>query len=210
MTVLLSGTSAILSSTYNGDANYLGSSSSVTTVPIGPAPDFALQANPTSWSMQSKQHLSINLTLTSVKDFTDTFVLGCQGLPQNANCNFSQVKTNLPAGGVQSVTLVVDTGDPLLGGTQASDDHQSNSRVVFACLLPGSLAFCFLAFRIRRVQPIIGLLLLAGLFVIASGLSGCGSIQNSGTPPGTYNFLVTATGQTGVSQFVNMTMTITK
>jgi sugar lactone lactonase YvrE len=210
VTVLLSGTSAILSSTYNGDTNYLGSSSSVTTVPIGPAPDFTLQANPTSWSMQSTQHLSINLTLTSVKNFTDNFVLGCQGLPQNANCNFSQVKTNLPAGGAQSVTLVVDTGDPLLGGTQASNDHQSNSRVVFACLFPGSLAFCFLAFRIRRVQPISGLLLLVGLFVIASGLSGCGSIQNSGTPPGTYNFLVTATGQTGVSQFVNMTMTITK
>ncbi len=210
MTVLLSGTSAILSSTYNGDINYLASSSLITTVPIGPAPDFTLQANPTSWSMQSKQHLSVNLTLTSVKQFTDTFVLGCQGLPLNANCNFSAVKTNLPAGGTQSVTLVVDTGDPLLVGTQASYDHPSNSRVVFACLFPGALAFCFLAFRIRRSQPINGLLLLVGLFVIASGLSGCGSIQNSGTPPGTYNFLVTATGQTGISQFVNMTMTITK
>ncbi len=103
-----------------------------------------------------------------------------------------------------------DYGQRVLGGTQASYDHPSNSKIVFACLLPGSLAFCFLAFRIRRRQTISGLLLLAGLFVITFGLSGCGSIQNSGTPPGTYNFLVTATGQTGVSQFVNMTMTITK
>jgi len=45
---------------------------------------------------------------------------------------------------------------------------------------------------------------------MTSALSGCGSIQNSGTAPGTYNFLVTATGQTGVSQFVNLTMTISQ
>jgi hypothetical protein len=45
---------------------------------------------------------------------------------------------------------------------------------------------------------------------MTAALSGCGSIQNSGTPAGTYNFLVTATGQTGASEFVNMTMTITQ
>ncbi len=43
-----------------------------------------------------------------------------------------------------------------------------------------------------------------------SGLSGCGSIEINGTPPGTYNFIVTATGRTGVSQFVSLNMTITK
>jgi hypothetical protein len=43
-----------------------------------------------------------------------------------------------------------------------------------------------------------------------SGLSGCGSIENNGTPAGTYNFFVTATGKTGISQFVSLNMTITK
>jgi uncharacterized membrane protein len=43
-----------------------------------------------------------------------------------------------------------------------------------------------------------------------SGLSGCGSMESNGTPPGIYNFIITATGRTGVSQFVNLNMTITK
>jgi sugar lactone lactonase YvrE len=119
VTVLLSGSSANLSSTYSGDANYASSSSSPSTVTIGPAPDFSLQATPTTWQMESKQHIAIKITLTSVRNFTDAFVLGCSGLPQFATCSFSQDKTNLPAGGSQSVTLTVDTGDPLLGGTQA-------------------------------------------------------------------------------------------
>jgi hypothetical protein len=209
VTVLLSGSSANLSSTYSGDINYASSSSSPITVPIGPAPDFSLRATPTTWQMQSKQHLAIIVTLTSVRNFTDTFALGCSGLPQYATCSFSQDKTNLPAGGSQSVTLTVDTGDPLLGGTQAYSDGVPKAKIVFACLFPGSLAFGLLAFRLRRVRWAGGLLLMA-LLMMTSVLSGCGSIQNSGTAPGTYNFLITATGQTGVQQFVNMTMTITK
>jgi hypothetical protein len=212
VTVLLPGTSANLSSTYSGDANYATSSASPATVPIGPAPDFTLQATPITWQLQSKQHLDIAISLTSIRSFTDTFSFGCLGLPQDTTCAFSKNKANLPAGGVQSVTLTVDTGHPLLGGTQASNDQHSNSnsKIAFACLFPGSLAFCFLAFRLRRVRLVSGLLLFVGIIAMASGLSGCGTIQNSGTPPGTYNFLVSATGQTGVSQYVNMTMTVTQ
>ncbi|GGG73663.1 hypothetical protein GCM10011585_15270 [Edaphobacter dinghuensis] len=210
VTVLLPGTSANLSSTYSGDANYATSSASPSTVPIGPAPDFTLQATPITWQLQSTQHLDIQLTLTSVRNFTDTFSFGCLGLPQDTTCTFSKDKANLPAGGVQTVTLTVDTGHPLLGGTQASNDQHSNSRVVLACLFPGSLAFCFLAFKLRRVRLVSGLLLFVGIIAMTSGLSGCGTIQNTGTPPGTYNFMVSVTGQTGVSQYVNMTMTVTK
>lgn len=208
VTVLLSGNSANLSSVYSGDANYSGSSASPTTVPIGPAPDFSLLATPNSWSMQSKQHLDITVTLASVRQFTDTFVLGCSGLPQYATCSFSQDKTVLPAGGSKSVTLTVDTGNPLLSGTQARNEAASKT-IAFACLFPGSLVFSLLAFRYRRTRWVGGLLLMV-VFAMTSALSGCGSIQNSGTPPGTYNFLVTATGQTGVQQFATMTMTITQ
>lgn len=213
VTVLLPGTSANLSSAYSGDANYAPSSSSPATVPIGPAPDFTLQATPITWQMQSKQHLDIQVSLASVRGFTDSFSFGCLGLPKNATCTFSEDKANLPAGGTQSVTLTVDTGLPLLSGTQASNQNHSNSKIVFACLFPGSLALGLMAFRLRRIQGIraIGCLLLAfSLFAMSVGLSGCGSIENSGTPPGTYNFLVSATGRTGVSQYVEMTMTITK
>jgi Uncharacterized conserved protein len=212
VTVLLPGTSANLSSTYSGDANYATSSASPATVPIGPAPDFTLEATPISWQLQSKQHRDIQITLTSVRNFTDAFSFGCLGLPQDTTCTFSKDKANLPSGGLQTVTLTVDTGHPLLSGSQASNQQPNNpnSRIVLACLFPGSLAFCFLAFKLRRIRLVSGLLLFVGIIAMTSGLSGCGTIQNSGTPPGTYNFMVSATGQTGVSQYVEMTMTVTQ
>lgn len=210
VTVLLPGTSASLSSTYSGDVNYATSSSSPSTVPIGPAPDFTLEATPITFQLQSKQHLDVKVSLSSVRNFTDSFSFGCLGLPEDTTCTFSKDKANLAAGGVQTVTLTIDTGHPLLGGTQARNNHQSNSKIAIACLFPGSFAFGFLAFKLRRIRLVSSLLLFVGIIAMTSGLSGCGTIQNSGTPPGTYNFLVSVTGQTGVSQYVNMTMTVTK
>ncbi|HUZ93959.1 MAG TPA: Ig-like domain repeat protein [Edaphobacter sp.] len=210
VTVLLPGTSASLSSTYSGDSNYATSTASPSTVPIGPAPDFTLEATPITLQLQSKQHLDVKVSLSSVRNFTDTFSFGCLGLPEDTTCTFSKDKANLPAGGVQSVTLTVDTGHPLLSGSQASNEQRSNSKIAMACLFPGAFAFGFLAFKLRRVRLVSGLLLFVGIIAMTSGLSGCGTIQNSGTPPGTYNFLVSATGQTGVSQYVDITMTVTK
>jgi len=209
VTVILPGTSATISSTYSGDVNYAASSSSKTEVSIGPAPNFSLDATPTTWQMQSKQYTTVNLTLTSVKGFTDSFSLGCLGLPQNATCTFSKDQTELPAGGVRTVTVTVDTGSPLLGGTQARHEGHSDGLVV-ACSLPAVFALGLLGLRTRRVRLIGSLLVLSGLCVLVSGLSGCGSIENNGTPPGTYSFIITATGRTGISQFVSLNMTITK
>jgi hypothetical protein len=211
VTVILSGSSATISSTYSGDANYAASSSSPTHVTIGPAPNFSLDVTPTSWQMQTRQHNTIKLTLTSVRNFSDSFSLGCLGLPQNATCVFSKDQTELPAGGVQTVSLTVDTSSPLLGGTQARNAGRIGSgTIIFACSFPGIFALGLPAFRNQRPRLTGSLLVLGGLCFLAWGLCGCGSIESNSTPPGTYNFVITATGRTGVSQFVNLTMTITK
>ncbi|HZY61389.1 MAG TPA: Ig-like domain repeat protein [Edaphobacter sp.] len=207
VTVLLPGTSANLSSTYSGDANYATSSSTPSTVPIGPAPDFSLNATPITFQLQSTQNKDIQVSLTSVRNFTDTFSFGCLGLPKDATCTFSNNRAKLPAGGVATVTLTLDTGFPLLGGTQASNDDHSTTKVAFACLLPGIF---FLAFRRRGVRLLSVLVIVVGMFAVTSGLTGCGTIQHTGTPPGTYHFLISATGQTGVSQYVDVTVTVTK
>ena len=83
--------------------------------------------------MQSKQHLDIKVSLTSVKNFTDSFAFGCLGLPQDATCTFSKDKADLPAGGVQSVTLTVDTGLPLLSGSQAHMKGDYREHVETSC-----------------------------------------------------------------------------
>jgi hypothetical protein len=107
------------------------------------------------------------------------------------------------------VTVTVDTGSPLLGGTQARNERHSG-RLIVVCSLPAVFFLGLLGFRTRRLQLIGSLFVLSGLCVLVSGLSGCGSIESNGTPPGTYNIIVTATGRTGISQFVSLNMTITK
>jgi hypothetical protein len=48
---------------------------------------------------------------------------------------------------------------------------------------------------------------LAGLSVV---VTGCGTVNQIGTPAGTYNFSVSAVGKTGVTQTLPITMTVTQ
>jgi hypothetical protein len=210
VTVLLPGTSAALSSSYSGDANYAASVSTSQVVTIGPPPDFSIMATPSSWQMQSKQHLSVKVSLASAKTYADTLILGCSGLPRYATCTFSQGTEKMGAGSEAEVDVVVDTGSPLTGGTQARTTEFLGAPVVMACLLPGCLGMGLFSLRRERHRLLGVLCLFTGLFVMSSCLSGCGSIQNSGTSPGVYNFLITATSSTGESHYVDMTMTLTQ
>jgi hypothetical protein len=210
ITVLLSGTSATLSSSYSGDASYAASISTPQLVSIGAAANFTLQATPTSFKMVSKEHADLTLTLGSVKDFSDTFKLGCLGLPKAATCTFSADQVKLGAGGVQTVTLTVDTGNPLLGGAQSLNRSPTASRLVLACFLPGGLLLGLLGMRSKRLRGVGGLLLILCLAGISTGLTGCGGVSMGGTPAGTYNFNISAVGSTGVSQSVGVTMTVTQ
>ena len=220
VTALLSGTSASITSLYSGDANYAGSTSAVTTVLIGPAPDFSMALSPPTISMPTTQHTTVNLTLGSVKGFTDTFQLGCLGLPYAATCTFSSDTTSLPAGGTTAVTLTVDTGNPLEAGAQAKlyrptspsivgSGAKSSSTTMLACFLPCSFLLGLVGLRFGRFRAAGGLLILLCLAGASSVLSGCASLNINGTPPGTYTFQVTAVGKTGVNQSIPLTMTIT-
>ena len=144
VTALLSGTSANLSSSYSGDQNYAASTSGTELVTIGPAADFQMTATPPVFTLVSKQHLMVNLSIASLQNFTDTLSLGCLGLPQSATCSFSNDQMVLAAGAMQSVTLTVDTGNPLLAGPQAKNENAlslsgTGPKLVLACLLPGGL-----------------------------------------------------------------------
>ena len=215
VTVLLSGTSANLSSTYSGDQNYAGSTSATELVTIGPAPDFEIAATPPTFTLVSKQHMILTLTITSMKDFTDTLSLGCLGLPQAATCNFSNDQMLLGAGNTQSVTLTVDTGDPLLAGTQAKNEsapslNSTASKLVMACFLPGGLLLGLLGTRLRRTKGFSGLVMLLLLAGLSTVVIGCGTVNAIGTPAGTYQFRVSATGKTGIQETLPITMTVTQ
>jgi hypothetical protein len=205
--VILQTMTETITATYSGDASYAASASPATSITGGAATQFTLQMNPSSATIASKQRTTVNITLSSLNNFSDTLNLGCLGLPYAATCTFSTTSTKLAANGTQSVQLIIDTGDPLGAGSQASLRTTSASGVMM-CLLPlGAL----LGFSLRRRRKLLGLL--AVLFVAALTLtaSGCGGLTVNGTPAGTYTFSVAATGQgTGASEAQNFTLTVTQ
>lgn len=213
LTVLLSGTSATITSSYSGDANYAASTSAPTTVTITAAPTVSLTVTPSTFSMQSGKYTNVSVGLASINGFTDTFALGCNGLPYAATCTFAQDQVKLAAGGAKIIGLTVDTGNPLTGGGQADNDggpRGSSRTLLFATLLPGAVLLLCFARPGKRLRRWKGLLLVLCMAGVGSAMSGCASVQNNPTPVGNYTFEVTAVGATGVTQYVTVTMMITQ
>jgi hypothetical protein len=216
LTVILNGTQANLVASYSGDLVYSPSASASTPVTAGPATQFTLDLSSATMSLQTKQHSTVALTLTSIKGFSDTMTLGCLGLPYAATCTFSAAQPLLPGNGIQTVQLVIDTGSPLGAGTSVTAKNQSprsssvSSTTMLAFMPLGGL-IGILIFRSRRRISLGGLLLVLCFFGLSLGLSGCGTLQINGTPAGTYSFKITAVGlNSGVSQSKDMTLTVTQ
>jgi len=208
LTIILQSSPESITASYSGDSSYATSASVATTVTSGVATNFTLSIDPATVTMQSKQHAVVNLTIASVQSFADTMQFGCLGLPYAATCTFSASSATLAANGTTTVQLTIDTGDPLGAGAQARLRPSSPSPVLF-CLLPAALLAGLLFPRRRR--PVLALVLLLGAFAATLGLSGCAGLQISGTPPGTYSFKVSASGQqTGITETQVMTMTVTQ
>lgn len=213
LTVNLLTNSPTVTASYSGDAVYAASISASTSITVAAPTQFTLQLTPSSVSLQSQQHTTTTLTITSLNSFTDTMNLGCLGLPFAATCTFSTDSVALAANGTQTIQIIVDTGSPLTAGPQARLEQSLTGRLATLCFLPGG-ALLGLAFgrgrrRMRaRLAVLTMLILLVGL---SAGLTGCGGLQVNGTPAGTYVFQVTATGTgTGVTHSMDVTLTVTQ
>jgi sugar lactone lactonase YvrE len=194
--------------TYNGDASYASSASPTTSVTGGPATQFTLTLNPSSVTIQSKQHIVIQVSAASINGFSDTLLYGCLGLPFAATCTFSSVQSSLASDGTSTVQLTIDTGDPLGAGALADLNRPRNSNLLL-CFLPGCVFAGFALFRRRRAS-LQGLLLLIVAVAVTLSASGCAGLQVNGTPAGSYTFKVTASGQgTGATESQVMNLTVT-
>ncbi|WP_160115108.1 Ig-like domain repeat protein [Bryocella elongata] len=216
--VELQSTSQTIVATYAGDTNYATSTSIATSVAGGAATQFTLGVTPAQVSIPTGQHTVVNVTLNSIKSFSDTLELGCLGLPEYATCTFSNVVPQLTANGTVTVQLTVDTGNPLgSGGTTTSSslrkpgigagsEGSGNSTVAFA-ILPAGLLFGFGLYKRRRLGA---LLVLLFAVAVSFGVTGCSGLHQNTTPVGTYTFKVTASGKgTGATQSQTVTLTVT-
>ena len=180
-------------SSYMGDDAYAASQSSSTAISAGSPAQFTLGVNTPVITLISHQHLTVSVDLASIKGYSDTIALGCIGLPFAATCTFTDTQLKLKPNGSATTSLILDTGDPLGAGSSTSAALERR-RMTLYCLLPAGLALGSLLRRSRRKQLSFLLVLLFG-FLLSTALSGCGGLQMSGTPPGTYSFRVIGTGQ---------------
>lgn len=166
-----------------------------------------MQLSPSSLTLQSTQHGSTTVTLSSLQGFSDTLQLGCLGLPDAATCTFTTPQLSLASNGTATVQLIVDTGDPLGAGSTATATLQRRQTPdVLLCLLP-----CLLGIGLgarRRKFKASTLLLLVCMVAMMLSAEGCSGLKINGTPVGTYAFKVTASGD-GSGATVSQTMTLT-
>ena len=116
-------------------------------------------------------------------------------------------QTQLAANGTATVQLTLDTGNPLGIDAQASVKNARRDPTALLCFFPAAL----LASLLRRRRRGSAWHVMICTVVLTLALSGCAGLQGSGTPPGTYTFKVTASGQgTGATQSQDLTLTVTK
>jgi large repetitive protein len=203
------GTYSVIA-TYQGDSLYLGSVSTAAPVNVVPPTNFTITLNPPKLQLQTTQHSTIQLTLTSIENFTDVISLGCVGLPRAATCTFDSDQISLDANGHQTINVVIDTGSPLTAGSVAKVQAQPIGGIAL-CLLPGGLFIGLSLLRRRSAYRLLSNLLLALLFTGVMAMTGCGGLDVHGTPAGSYTFNVTGIGtKTAVTQTAPMTLTVTQ
>ncbi len=200
---------------YSGDALYAASVSAPVTITVGPTTEFVITLNPTSLSIVSGDRATIGITVTPAASFTDTLAMGCAGLPQFATCTFSRSQVPVSGGVAQTLSVTVDTGNPL--GAGAAAELKSQPSLTQLCALPFGALFAFVLFgnrrRLNRLHPRLALFTLLLIFgLAATTLTGCGSSLNtSKTVPGSYSFQIVASGNsTLVTQTTQIALTVTK
>jgi sugar lactone lactonase YvrE len=199
---------------YSGDSLYASSASPATVIVVGPPIEFTLSTQ-SAVQVQSGQHTSMQITIASAPTFSDSIALGCAGLPASATCTFSSDNVAVTGGKGQTVTLTVDTGNPLGAGASVSLNRPQRghtSRLPLACFLPAGAFLFLLARRRREFTRHITLFTALLVLVLTSLLSGCGSSLNVvDTPAGAYNFQIVGTGATtGATGTATVQFTVTK
>ncbi len=223
-TALPAGTDTA-TATYAAAGNFAGSSSTAVTLTVGAAPvepvgAYTVAANPTTLTIAAGGKGNTTLTFTPTNGYSGTISLSCLNLPANATCAFATSQVTL-SGKNQSVNtaLTINTtmqsGKNAPSGTPQSPFSPALFALVFWC--PGGLTGLAVLARRRKLVKTKRLwhlcLLLAGAWVFAVGLSGCGMhgfVAN--VTPGTSQVTVVATGTSGsvvTTQTVTLTINMT-
>jgi hypothetical protein len=189
-----------ITATYGGDADFAGSATSAATSQVVMAPDFSLSvssAQPVNAGAPAVYMITVSPLpapfLYPVTNFT------CTGLPTGASCDFNPMAVT-PNNNSVTTTLTIRTTSRTLSLAIPSSD---SPRPLFAvCLSTGMLGlFGIVAMNNKRqrhpVKIWIALALLGSAVAVGCTSSSQGNSNSSnpnGTPAGTYNVTLQASG----------------
>ncbi len=208
-TSALSPGTHLITATYPATPNFLPASAtlSVTVLPQ----DFTLSAEP-AISIRTEHHTQLTLHLTSVGAFADQIDLACGTLPLYASCVVNGPVSLTPDAKL-SVSVHLDT-DAVFDYARLHPPQRPQIRpdpaqtgLKLAAALPLGLLFA----RRRKPLRLLKFTLLALTTLAALNLTGCSGKYPGHTAPGTYTFLVIATGRTsGITHVTPITLTVTQ
>ena len=189
--------------------------SATTTTTVNQAPDFTATANPSTLTVARGQSGSTTITLTAAGGLSGATTFSCTGLPTGAACTFNPATVTLGAQPVTTTLTVSTTAGGMMAPPQTAPRRmQPPMWLPFALL---ALAMVPLLAAARSKQPRLRTAFtLAGLLLLASGLSACGGGDSSGTPlvpnaqatpPGTSQVAVRATSGS-VTKTVPITLVV--
>jgi hypothetical protein len=217
-TTLSTGTHQI-TATLNPTGFFGPSTSAVVTEVINDF-NFALAVSSTSLTLPSGDYEVLSVTVTPSGGFADAVTLGCNSVPDHAQCVFSPQTTQALSGGAQTVKLTLNTSDVLDYGNKVGSvgrphfGFEKPGTPLLAGILFPFVTFCSLIgclFRRSNVR-LQRLLLLVAVAALNLTLQACSGQLPRKTPPGTYTITVTATdagSETSLTQSVNLHLTVT-
>ena len=176
-----------------------------------------------SITVQSEFPATFNLLLTPQASFTGNVVLNCVPITPGAYATCSLLPSGITLNGApQTATATINTITSVNPAT-ARSTHNPNTRTsnqTLLCLLPTALFFFF--WKIRKIQkphttsangirPILWTVFFTATTLFLAGCGSGGDPNLRRTPPGTYQYQVTASSTTGevITQTVTLNLTVT-
>ena len=200
-----------LTARYEGDANFVPSSSKLLEQLVTSAVDFVVTTSSPSATVSAGSSTSYTLNLRTLNGFSNAVSLACSGLPAGANCSFSPASPiTLTASGTSETVTISTTGATMAGTYTPAHPGMSRSPSasarkllsIYLLWLPlPAIALAGMRFRPHRWRRfssnLMCVLVIASTVLLAScggnTSSSGGGGSNPSTPAGSYSVTVTAT-----------------
>ena len=195
---------------YSGDPFDSASTSSAVqqVVTAAATPDFTISAGPASATVIAGSSATVTFTVTPQNGFNQTITFSCSGLPAASQCSFTPDSVTPNGGAVTSTLKITTTATTTTTTRYRAPETPDRNLPLYAWLSVNGLAAGLLwagagSDKRKSAGALWTILLCIAVLGSTSALSGCGASTGtktvtttitSGTPPGTSQITVLASG----------------